>query len=478
MNCEKNSVTCEGYPQKTIWRSGKEKAEEGTATRMRQLGAEELIASTARMRRDSSVLLNIKLQPVIPGVETAGDKMFFEHYIFRLSGILTVETERNHSFKDMLLQLAVKHIGLMHSILALSSKHIDFRSPYGVKFLREHPELDIQTLEERSQFHHDQAMTELQSDIKRQNSEDAGEKSNVIIPAIYGQMICLVLETLADPNPTGQHRIHLEAYSNLIQQYPPEDRDFLRFIQEFFQYHISADELISLPEGRARLGAVSDDWNLPNAIVQPESVRLLGVSDGLFLYMSKITNIRNTIRANMHNAVDPVVDYTSLYRAAEIDAGIREWTPSWPAGDARDLAGLLYKQMMWIYLWRTIYPPRSGSSSSSANSSSSSSWRPDPRIVEAVDDGLALLARFRPSDPSQTLVLAPAFVIGCAAFEERQRGPVRAAIRVVKEYMQYKNSDTALAVLEEVWRLMDARSEESWDWQSIAHRMGMDFLAT
>lgn len=69
--------------------------------------------------------------------------MFFKHYIFRLSGILTVETEKNHSFKDMLLQLAVKHIGLIHSILALSSKHIDFRSPYRVKFLREHPELDI-----------------------------------------------------------------------------------------------------------------------------------------------------------------------------------------------------------------------------------------------------------------------------------------------------------------------------------------------
>lgn len=466
MNCEKNSVTCEGYPQKTLWKSGKEKAEEGTATRNSQFGAEELISSTAQMRRDSSVLLNIKLQPVIPGVETTGDKMFFEHYIFRLSGILTVETEKNHSFKDMLLQLAVKHIGLMHSILALSSKHIDFRSPYGVKFLREHPELDIQTLEERSQFHHDRAMKELQSDIARQNSADEADKSNVVIPAIYGQMICLVLETLADPNPTGQHRIHLEAYSSLIQQYPPEDRDFLRFIQEFFQYHIFADELISLPEGRARLGAVSDDWNLPTAIVQPESVRLLGVSDGLFMYMSKITNIRNKIRENIHNGIDPVVDYTSLYRAAEIDAGIREWIPSWPAGDSRDLAGTLYKHMMWIYLWRTIYPPRS------------KNWKPDARIIQAVDEGIKLLTQFKPNDPSQTLILAPAFVIGCAAFEERQREPIRKAIGIVKEYMQYKNSDTALKVLEEVWRLMDAKSEESWDWQSIAHRMGMDFLAT
>lgn len=29
MNCEKNAVVCEGYPEKQIWRSGKEKAAEG-----------------------------------------------------------------------------------------------------------------------------------------------------------------------------------------------------------------------------------------------------------------------------------------------------------------------------------------------------------------------------------------------------------------------------------------------------------------
>jgi hypothetical protein len=30
MNCEKNAVVCEGYPEKQIWKSGKEKAAEGT----------------------------------------------------------------------------------------------------------------------------------------------------------------------------------------------------------------------------------------------------------------------------------------------------------------------------------------------------------------------------------------------------------------------------------------------------------------
>ncbi|ESZ91499.1 hypothetical protein SBOR_8128 [Sclerotinia borealis F-4128] len=462
MNCEKNAVVCEGYPEKQVWKSGKEKAEEGATLWNCQLSrAEELIRSTARMRRVS--LPSVTLQPVIHGVETSGDKVFFEHYIYRLSSIFTVEGVENNAFKAQLLPLAVDHVGLMHSILALSSKHIDYESDYGKELLQQHPDIDRKTLEERSQFHHDEAMKELQHDLARQ---ERGEIDNVVISACFGQMLCLVLQTLADPNPNGAHRIHLNAYQKLIQQSPPAEGPFLNFIHEFFQFHIILDEIISLPEGRARLGTVSDDWNIPTNIIQPGAVRLLGVNDGLFLYMSKITNIRNSIRLNMKNKIDPAVDYTALYSAAEIDVGIRDWKPVWPAGDSRDLAGLLYKQMMWVYLWRTIYPPKD------------KKWKPDVRITLAVDGGIALLAQVPPRDPTQTLVLAPAFIIGCAAFEERQRDPIRKAIGVVKAYMEYRNSDAALKVLEEVWRLMDAQDERSWDWQSLAHGLGMDFLAT
>lgn len=462
MNCEKNAVVCEGYPERQVWKSGKEKAEEGTTFWKCQLARPEvLIMSTARLRRVS--LPSITLQPVIHAVETSGDKVFFEHYIYRLSHIFTVEGSENNAFKDQLLPMAVKHVGLMHSILALSSKHINYDSEYGQTLLQQHPEVDREALEVRSQYHREEAMKELNNDLDKQRR---GEMDSTVMSANFGQMLCLVLQTLADPNPNGEHRIHLAAYQRLIHESPPNEGPFLNFIHEFFQFHIILDELICLPQGRGHLGTVSDDWNIPSNIIQPDAVRLLGVNDGLFLYMSKITNIRNSVRENIRNELDTVVDYKALYRAAEIDAGIRDWTPAWPAGDSRDLAGLLYKQMMWVYLWRTIYPPRKDY------------WNPDARIIQAVDDGIALLAQVPPRDPAQTLVLAPAFIIGCAAFEERQREPIRKAIGVVKAYMEYRNSDAALRVLEEVWRLMDAHDVGSWDWQSIAYGMGMDFLAT
>ncbi|OWO97910.1 transcription factor Cys [Marssonina coronariae] len=465
LNCEKNSVKCEGYPEKTIWKSGKEKAAEGrVASQNRQQGFGELIMATARQRRAGSIALStVQLPYLINGVETEGDRIFLKHYISRLSIIFTLEAEHDSAFRNILLPMAQQNSGLMHSILALSSKHIDYGSAYGRQLLAEHPTLDVETLEKRSQFHQEAAMREL---LGQHEDSQLAAKPKAPSTALYAQMICLVLQTLSETNPNGQHRIHLQHYQRLTQENPPEQGESMKFIHEFFQYHIHADQLIHYPEGSAHQISFTDNWNLPSTVLQPSAVRMLGVFDGLFLYMSKITNIRNNIRHNLEHGIDPVVDYANLHAAAEIDAGIREWVPAWPDGDSRDTAGYLYRQMMWIYLWRSVFPPQT------------TKWKLDERITAAVNQGIELLSRIGPRDPSQTLLLAPAFVIGCACFEEAQREPIRQAIRTVKSYMEYRNTDTALKVLEEVWRLMDKRDERSWDWQAIAKSMDMDFLAT
>lgn len=448
-----------------MWKSGKEKAAEGRDTSHRQHGVDGLIASTARQGRAGSISLStVQLPFLISGLETEGDRIFLSHYISRLSIIFTLENEKDSAFRNILLPMAHQDPGLMHSILALSSRHIDYSSTYGRQVLAEHPTLDVETLEERSQFHQEAAIRKM---LGSQVDAPAADGPKTPSPALYAQMLCLVLQTLSNPEPNGQHRIHLEHYQRLIQENPPENGEPMKFIHEFFQYHIQCDQLIYYPADSPRYLSSSNDFNLPTtAVVQPSAVRMLGVFDGLFLYMSKITNIRNQIRHNLEHRIEPVLDYSSLHAAAEIDAGIREWQPAWSPGDPRDNAGLLYRQMMWIYLWRSVFPPQI------------TNWKPDERITSAVNVGIELLSRFGPRDPSQTLILAPAFVIGCACFEEDQREPIRKAIRTVKEYMEYRNTDTALAVLEEVWRLMDAKDNRSWDWQGIAKGMGMDFLAT
>lgn len=532
LNCEKNAVVCEGYHEKTIWKSGRERAEE------------------ERQKRHS--LPHITLQPIFQGVETPEDIIFLNHYISHLSGVLTVEGQHKNAFKDMLLQMAVEHRGLMHSILSVASRHIDYDTPYGIKILSSNPKINMSSLVARSQFHHNEAMKKLCEPVGNEN--DPKNKAN--LSPRYGQMLCLLLQTLAEGNPNGEHRVHLQAYKNLIQQSPPPDNAFLIFITEFFQYRVFADELIRYHDLRTPRLA-TEDWE-PWLAIQP--ARLIGVADGLFHYLAQITTIRNVIRSNMAAEVDPVVDYTSLYRAAEIDSAIREWTPHWPPGDSRDRVGLLYKQMMWVYLFRTIYPPSSTTSPSAAlftqqqpatttatasiiplsptsqphsarTPPSSASDRPtssghttatatststatintnttttntntntntitnittpprgespppirypphhDHRITLAVDESLAILDSFKPSDPVQTLLLVPCLVIGCACFAPAQRERVRGAVRTVRGYTGLRNCDRVGEVLEEVWRLMELGDwTRVWDWQGVARGMGLDF---
>jgi len=429
--------------------------------------ASRLTHLVALMRRASvaSTIIPPELSPIIHCIETPGDRMFLDHYMTRLSYIFTVDGEQRNAFQDILFPMAVEHPGLMHSLLALSGKHIDFRSPTSLLYLENHPEVDVHYLEERARYHDEHAWSDFMAGIDRQHQQDQ------LVPATVGQMIFLVLQTLADPNPMGAHRPHLEAYQRVIRRTPPGDDDFLRFAQEFFEFHIGLDELISLPKSHTSTEFVpptpiSDELVVPE-FVQRDAVRLLGVFDGLFSHMSKITHLRNNVRELMQKGAHAPFDYSIVSPALDIHESLNKWTPAWPAGrDSRDLAGILYRQMLVVYLFRTIYPPNP------------TTWSIREDLIVEVDKGIAMLEKFTPQDRSQTLILAPAFLLGCAAFHESQRVPIRKAIATVKSYMELANSNSALLVLEEVWRLMDAKDPRSWDWQTIAHDMGMDFLAT
>lgn len=292
------------------------------------------------------------MQPIFHGVETDEDKIFWKHYITHFSNVLTVEGEANNAFKDIILQLANQHQGLMHSILALSSKHIDLESPYGSKMLQESPSVSAASIQQRAEYHRSEALKRFYDDMNHPVQKDDAEYQTVLA-AQYGQILCLLLQTRAEGNPRGEHRFHLQAYQKLMQQSPPENTAFYTFITEFFQYHIYADDLLWHPETTTERLA-SADWT---PAMPMESPRLLGVADGLFRYLSQITSIRNSIRVNMAASVDPLVDYITLFRAVDIDAAIREWCPRWPPGDSRDRVAPLYKQMMWVYLFQSIYPP-------------------------------------------------------------------------------------------------------------------------
>ncbi|KOS17721.1 hypothetical protein ESCO_002751 [Escovopsis weberi] len=394
----------------------------------------------------------------------------------KTGNVLTVEGEARNAFKDIILQLANRHQGLMHSILAVSSKHIDFGAPYGTKILQENPSTNEEALHQRGEYHHDEAMKRLYEDMAKPMDKDDPEYKT-ILAARYGQMLCLLLQTRAEGNPRGEHRVHLQAYRNLIQHNPPDDPTLHTFITEFFQYHIYADDLFWHPETMTKRLS-SEEWEPTMPIFPP---RLIGVADGLFKHLSQITSIKNRIRANMAASVDPAVDHSTLFRASEIDGAIREWTPSWPPGDSRGRLGLLYKQMTWVYLFRTIYPPTPAPARRSTIGSLPAAplRRPSPedqRITLAVDESLSILESFKPSDPAQTLLLIPCLILGTASSGPSQQQRIRAALKAVRGYTGLRNCDRVLELLEEVWRLMGQGDWAAvWDWQGVARRMDLNF---
>ncbi|KAG6005357.1 hypothetical protein E4U21_000208 [Claviceps maximensis] len=366
MNCEKNAVVCEGYHEKQIWKSGKERADEGKLFILRcqrhksqPLHGFRLLTRLhviERMQQGTEPVITI--QPIFHGVETVEDMIFWKHYITHLSNVLTVEGEAKNAFKDLLLPLANQHQGLMHSILALSGKHIDLDSPYGSKVLSDNPAATRESLQQRGDYHHEEALKRLCKDMESPASKDDPTHATVVA-AQYGQVLCLLLQTRAEGNPRDEHRVHLQAYQTLIQQSRPENESFHSFITEFFQYHIFADELLWYSgTGSSRLASES----LLRHVLIP-TPRLIGVADGLFGCLSQITSLREVIRGKMTASMEPAVDHTSLYRAAEIDSAIRNWRPRWPPGDSRHRVSPVFKQIMWIYLYRTIYPPSPSASS-------------------------------------------------------------------------------------------------------------------
>ncbi len=92
MNCEKNAVVCECYHEKQIWKSGKEKAEEGTFPSMKYRRILLLTIAPERLRQEALPI--ITMQPIFHGVETVEDRSGAGHaadHVLRRDRVVLLE---------------------------------------------------------------------------------------------------------------------------------------------------------------------------------------------------------------------------------------------------------------------------------------------------------------------------------------------------------------------------------------------------
>ncbi|KAI9868310.1 MAG: hypothetical protein M1813_005753 [Trichoglossum hirsutum] len=419
LNCQKNAVVCEGYPEKTLWQPGKQRSEEA----LKQSRPRELPC-------------------LVDGVETEVDRQFLDHFVYTVSRILTLFNDDSNPFKEILLPMAIRHRGLMHSLLCLSGSHLASRDPkYG----------------ERQNHHFLAAINYLRTD-KKMSGQASGNPTELVDDPTVASTLVLCLNSICKGETAGEYRPHMDAARHLVLNQQSKNQQFGQFLFEFFMYH---DVLNSLTALDRRPLLLTEDFVIPEFIIQPAAGALLGVLDGLFGYISKITRLRDHIRTRKANRLDPAVDYVTLSDAVQIDSGIRSWVSNQPEGCFRHTAALLYRQCTWVYLYRTIQPSR-----------------PSPKIAGAVDEGLEYLRQLPPDSATQSVMLMPLFMLGCAAFDPEQRPEISKGFDSIKNYSNLGNIGPARLVVERVWQLMDAADESSWDWETIIKGMGWDFLVT
>lgn len=206
------------------------------------------------------------------------------------------------------------------------------------------------------------------------------------------------------------------------------------------------------------------DLKLPQYMIPPAAGALLGVFDGMFGLISRIRCLRDQIREE-RAAGRKGYDANIYNEAFAIDCSLRDWQCTYDTDNPRYVCSLLYRQCTWIYLYRTVQPSQSNS------------------IFEtAVDQGLMYLSCLpmgKDEGTMQSVLLMPLFLLGCAAFEPRQRRPISLAFDQLQEWSRLANIKYARVVVEEIWRMMDCGMEsETWDWESIIASHGWDFLIT
>jgi hypothetical protein len=421
-----------------IWKSGKERAAEGQK-RNASITA-EADDSTVRKR---SVEVKFELPPLMEGVENDLDRDLLQHFVSRASAVLSLHGDKqSNPFTRILLPMALQHEGLMHSVLCLSASHMYSVNP-------------LQQYEDRQAFHRGKALQLLKHDLERQKAGEGGvmvfEDSNV------AQILLHLLHSICDGNTSGEYRMHMVAAKQIAMNQKSTNPEFQSLFDEFFYYHWIASQITSLDGAEVPM---MENFNLPFEI-NPETAALIGISDGLFGFISKISNLRRRLRTRIDEKAEPPMDYEALIAAHAIDSGLRTWVCPQPKGSPRYTISMLYRQATWVYLYRTTKESR-----------------PHPYIKSAVDDGIRYINELPAEGWIQSNVLLPLFLIGCAAFEQEQRVEVNRAFTGLIACTGLGNIGFAKEVVDDIWKLMDAGDEESWDWEKIINAKGWDFLAT
>ena len=388
------------------------------------------------------------LPALINGVENEQDRLLLDHFMLNVSQSLCLSADQKSPLTTLILPMALEDVGLMHSILCLSGFQLA-----GNNAKSQIPASVRPGVIDRRFHHFDQAVRILRQRLDADFCD--AKETSVRDDATIAQVMMLFLRTIVAGDVDGEHTAHLNAGCQLALSHDSEQSEIRDFMTEFFAYH---DITCSITSPGRGCSFTNDTFRLPG-FVPPAAGSYLGVLDGLFVNISKITNLREHIRKRRAMNVEPLLDSATLHTAQLIDAELRDWTSRQQEDSPRELVSQLYRQCTWIYLYRTIYLSRS-----------------IDNLSAGVDMGLALLNRLKNEESVQPVLLMPVFLLGCAAFEKIHRPDIEAALDSLEAKRGNGNIRHVRTIIKEVWRMMDEDDQDCWDWETLMSNMKLDLL--
>lgn len=355
------------------------------------------------------------------------------------SDVLKLYPEGQEPWVDILLPMATKNAGLMHSVLCLSGTHLIASKSCDQSYVR------------RREHHYGQALKLLREDSNLSTFME-GDREASVEDATIAQCVVLHLASVADSRPGENYRIFSSTARDLYKSRRASNPEFVKFLADFVQYHDACSMITKASHQPLSL----EDFQLPEYMLPPEACTFIGVMDGLFTYISDIKRLRDKMRQQWQagRGVDPV-DWT---QATKIDAELGAWECRLENNNGpRRVARMLYQLVTWLYLHRTIHTRTE-------------------QLKDGLETGLRYYRLLSEEGSTLSYLLMPLFMLGCSAFWQEHRPEILDEFDRLQAHSNLGNIQNAKVVIQEVWEYMDADDDRCWDWEAIMERHGWEFL--
>ncbi|KAI1328512.1 hypothetical protein F5Y16DRAFT_149866 [Xylariaceae sp. FL0255] len=386
-----------------------------------------------------------------------------DHFCNVLSHLIVFREESGNPFQQLVLPLSHRSSPVMNAIYALAAAHLEYRGVQNA---------------EKSVYFHNKAIQGLSRVIENQGKVNRNEALAAIMLLVYYEVVRMptLLVQRGRTNIIAGHLKGAFTILSLHQDITPASI----FLERAFGFY---DVITALSLGTSPLSTAPSAGGLlpvPPLDAPPASPltnidTLLGMATKLWPIMHRLSNLLSVKRelgaAQSANEVSKIAVLRAEFEATSqaIKSALTDWKPCLPPNivikdevlsfcgrggdDMPEMSrlqstlhnALAYRHSASVYLYRTIYEYASSS----------------PLVQKHAHASLHHCVETTIARGPMGALLWPLFVAACEATGTEDRVLAKKAFREIEERQGMTNIGEAWQVVQEVWRRLDALSDES-----------------